>query len=181
MKKYLILAALTTISFTLKAQDTPLNIPLIDNKIIYQDTISIKNVTKKQLFIKAKQWLTDNYRTYKTTIENEDLEYSHISGLGLVHVETSTIGIPRTLRDKFTIQFDFKDGKYRYKIYDFFIREGASIYKAQNLNDIYAKFQGTGSAGFSKSQCKDLILSNDVEVKKLITSLTNAMDTDDSF
>lgn len=181
MKKYLFLVVLTAITFTLKAQVGLLNIPLVDSNIVYQDTISVKNATKKQLYIKAKQWLTDSYRDYKTTIKNEDVEYSHISGLGLVHVETSTLGIGRTLRDKFTIQFDFKDGKYRYKIYDFYIREGMSIYKAQNLNDLYAKFNGNGSAGFSKGQCKDIILSNDTEVKKLIASLTKAMSTDDSF
>ncbi len=180
MKK-VILIILSLFSFAAYAQTDSLVIPYVNKEIIYQDTVSAKGLTKKQLYANAKQWAVDNYRNYFTTIQSEDIEFEHLSVKGVAKIKTSTIGMGRTFRDRFTIQIDIKDNKYRYKIYDFFVREAVSLYGEKSLNDLYEKVLGNGSAAFSKGQCRDLVLNNGNEVRNIIVSLKKAMSTKDDF
>jgi hypothetical protein len=182
MTKKLFLISFLLLPLICLSQSKELNIPIVNDAIYYQDTMSVKGQSKEQLYTKGKQWLVDNFVDYKAVIQTEDLHDGHLSAKGRTYLKTTTLGIGRKFADEFTIQMDFKDGKYRIKIYDFNVSPTDQwIGKWYSLTNLYNKVIGKKSAIFSKGQCKDLVLDNDAQVRKSIASLRNAMTTDTDF
>lgn len=91
--------------------------PEKDGKIVYEEIIELPGVKKSTLYSNAKKWFIDAFKDSKEMILTDDKEGGQIIGKGSSMY--SEMFLLSTFRNRigFTIQFDIKDEKYRYRIY----------------------------------------------------------------
>jgi hypothetical protein len=146
---------------------------------------SIQNVpgkNKMDLYSDAKKWFTDHFNDSRDVIQNEDKDQGRIIGKGIIIVPWKSMLSSGIYYDRITIEIDVKDGRYRYRIYDMLL----AIFKSQlyqtgqpqvrfTPEQLISKLADDGKSGFSKSQCRKLLMTIDVETKSAIASLTKTM------
>ena len=78
------------------------------------------NATKDDMFQNAKRWAVSTFYDYKDVLQFEDKEIGRLVVKGIYKPGTIDNVINRDYEEfRFTITFDFKDNKYRYKINGF--------------------------------------------------------------
>lgn len=113
-------------------------------KITYQETVVLDSVSKKEIFDRATEWMTNSMKTNKFDV-NDKVNFK------LVHEGNFAISYTYDFKYKsnntvtYNFSFDVKEGKYRYTITDFKIYDDKIGPKsAQTLESYYAKMK-TGS------------------------------------
>lgn len=91
--------------------------PENEGKIVYEEIIELPGIKKATLYTNAKKWFIDAPKDNQEKILMEDKEGGQIIGNGSSMY--SEMFLLSTFRNRigFTIQFDIKDEKYRYRIY----------------------------------------------------------------
>lgn len=188
MKKLIFITFLinTTIIYAQKKDTIGLNLPIINDRLVYEQVIDVPDKTKSQLFSNAKVWMANTFVSSKDVIQSEDKEAGNIIGKGFTKVYfKSMVTIERN--DYFTIQIDVKDNKYRYKIHDITVTsDGAdlggsfgSVPKTSFTDDqLIGKLlgkNGLGIYGLTKNQIRNLLSSIDAKTKEIMVSLKEAM------
>lgn len=180
MKKSLLITILTICSLSVKSQikDTVgLNIPFVDGKIVYEGIVSAPDKTKNDLYQNAQQWFVDYFKSSKDVIQNEDKENGLILGKGLLDFKARIgLGMSMVQHDKVTIKIICKDGKFKYTVYDLTLYppEYNERYAAP-FERISGKLLGTEKGAFTKTAAKDILIKNDIEIKRMIASIIIAM------
>lgn len=87
-------------------------------KIIFTDVVKTDNATQKQLYLSAKSWFANIFKSSQDVLQIDSKEDGILLGKGF-----ADISIPVFLTDAinklwFTIKIELKEGKYRYSIYD---------------------------------------------------------------
>jgi len=187
----IIFVFLATASLVAKAQidTTRIDIPMKDGKIFYEGIVETPNLTKVDLYNNAKQWFVDYFKSSKDVIQNEDKDQGRIVGKGIIFISRKDNGSKGDYNDEITIQVDVKDGKYRYRIYNMtIIREvsynaltGQNPYIQFFAEDLINKLYNNGKLFLSKTQCRVVLQSMDVETTATIASLEKAMKKRDNF
>ena len=187
----IIFVFLATASLVAKAQidTTRIDIPMKDGKIFYEGIVETPNLTKVDLYNNAKQWFVDYFKSSKDVIQNEDKDQGRIVGKGIIFISRKDNGSKGDYNDEITIQVDVKDGKYRYRIYNMtIIREvsynaltGQNPYIQFFAEDLINKLYNNRKLFLSKSQCRIVLQSMDVETNATIASLEKAMKKRDNF
>lgn len=78
------------------------------------------NMSKDSLFNNAKNWAVNTFYDYKEVLQYEDKEVGKLIVKGLYKPEQASNVLNNESEDFwFTITFDFKDNKYRYKVGNF--------------------------------------------------------------
>jgi hypothetical protein len=185
MKKPLLilLAALFTISVKAQIKDTVgLNLPLKEGKIYYEGIVEVPGKTKTQLYASAKRFLLESFVSSKAVIESEDKEDGNISGKGINPVILKLNFLYNgNFSDEMIIQIDCKDGKYRYRFYDFrlkptgFVGNTPNAWPEANYNDLLGDLIGTSKTHYTKKQEIFLLKDNDNDVRNLIAKLHQKM------
>ena len=95
--------------------------PEINGDVIYSDVIIVDSGFKKDdLYIRARSWFVDEYKSSKDVIQMEDKEAGQIIGKGLIKIDFisgkgfMTSATPVTINH--TITIFVKDGKFKYEI-----------------------------------------------------------------
>ncbi len=93
------------------------NFPLKDGRIFYQGVDSVsKSLTATELFINAKSWSVEAFRSSKAVIEVEDKD------MGLLilksYFEKGHNSSLKNPKKWFKLKIETKDGRYRYTLYD---------------------------------------------------------------
>lgn len=192
MKKAIFtLFVIISICFSVEAQikDTiGMNLPIKDGKIYYEGVVEVAGKTKNQLYASAKNFLLEAFVSSKAVIESEDKEDGNISGKGINPVLLKlNFMYNGNFADEMIIQIDCKDGKYRYRFYDFrltpvgFVGDGPNKWPEANYNDLLGDLTGISKTHYTKKQEIYLLTDNDVAVKKLIEKLHDKMVSKDDF
>lgn len=124
MKKLFILAFIIFAKNAFAQKDTVgLNVPFVNNTVIYEKVVDVPSVTKNMLYSNAGLWLAET-RPYiaDTQLELADPALSRVVG----RVTSSFNGSYKVLWQtnyysntfNFTLQIDCKDNKYRIRIYN---------------------------------------------------------------
>jgi hypothetical protein len=184
--KTLLTLSLALLCLNAKAQQTEkFKLPLSsDSTIVYEKVIPLDSTYKSAILYKAaKTWFVNNFKSSKAVIQSED----QINGrfLGKCYI-TGTGGLSYTVfigdQCYFTIQIDIKDGKYRYRFYDFY-GTGEALGSQLNINEsrnycmyLNDKIKG-GFVGRDKmyKRLYSFYSIFDTQINSLITSLNTAM------
>ena len=151
-------------------------LPRDDNgNLYYSETEKVDGINSKELFIRAKQFYVNNFKSAKDVIQMDDKEAGIIIGKGLSQYYIKIVGVdngPHQLW--YTIKIQVKDGRYKYEIYDFFLSGLESAQKER----VESQFNKTSY--FKKNgQPKDIYekMKNGMtgEIAELIRSIKDAM------
>lgn len=94
-----------------------------DTLLIYTDIVTVENVSKDQLFTRARAWLVDAFKDSKEVIQVQDKETGELIAKGIMKSDVpyknfmGTTVVPCYTSFKFSIWV--KDGKYKYEMTDF--------------------------------------------------------------
>lgn len=111
MKKILILFSLIIISLTTNAQ----------NPIKVDTIITIDNISKDDMFVKASTWIAQKYNSAQDVIQYSDKEAGVIICKGVFHHEFGSRGLYSQFYGyiDYTLSIKFKDEKFRITIDNF--------------------------------------------------------------
>lgn len=184
MKKLLLVIFL--LPLMAKSQTIPVLLPEKDGRVLYEEVVEI-NKSQQQLYQNAKYFMVTTFRDANKVIQNDDKEIGQIIGKGNTSHSISYMNQHFFYTDRFTIQVDCKENKYRYKIFDITMDgSGASSGAEGSVDDFNAYLKGEKSMEFPKLFRKKLesafitntqqhVISIDNNIKSLIASLKTAM------
>lgn len=125
MKKIIQISTLLLLSLIGKAQtdnELPENgLPEKDGKIFIEQIATSKDSTikKERLFSVAKDWVSRTFKSSKSVIDYEDKEEGKLICKGITKQSfKAMLGGRDEITLNFTLDFTFKDGKYRMQIYN---------------------------------------------------------------
>lgn len=173
--KHLILLLVLTSSSILYSQDLTFvqrHLPHKDGKVFYQKVVEVNGATAKDLFISAKIWAYDAFEVTKNDLQVEELERGVLIFIGSIKdVRIKNVSNPT---QSFKLKLEFKDGKYRYTMFDFILSyESEELLVNKELETFISESIGDGTLsskrlkGFSdyllKLNQSFLLLMDDLE------------------
>lgn len=121
MKK-LILLFLIIPSVTFGQNTTDSIFPLKEGVVNYTEVVKIDSTTKNELYINAKKWIANNYKSANDVIQLDDKEAGEIIAKGYFEMKFVKSGLMMEyvyIKIYHTIKITMKDGKYKYEVTDF--------------------------------------------------------------
>lgn len=103
------------------------DLPLVDDKIVYEEIIEFPGISKTELFAACKRFVANNFKSAKSVIQTEDENTGLLIGKGNIVIpyprSRNSLFVPGISvggRKSFTMQFENKEGRCRVRIYDIF-------------------------------------------------------------
>ena len=123
-------------------------IPKVSGEYEYSSIITLDSTYKKDdLYRNAKLYFVDNYKSAKDVIQYDDKDQGKIIGKGLLYLKDYQslliTGISETREIYYSTEIVCKDGKYKYKLYDFSIKRtiqsgnGSIEYSTITIDEAY--------------------------------------------
>ncbi|MFI5136777.1 MAG: DUF4468 domain-containing protein [Sphingobacteriales bacterium] len=192
MKNLFLIFLSATLCLSVKAQvkDTiGLNLPIVNGTIMHEGIVDVPGKTKNQLFASAKTFLLETFVSAKAVIETEDKEDGVLNCKGIHQVVLKlNFMYDGSFNDEMIIQINCKDGKYRYRFYDFrlsptgFVGNTPNNWPSATYMDLLNDLTGTGKTHYTKKQEIYLLTDNEKAVKELVARLNKKMAAkEDSF
>lgn len=100
-----------------------------DSLLIYTEVVSVENTTKDQLFVKARQWFNDAWKSSKDVLQITDKETGELSGKGIIssyydYKPPMGAAVKPPVDYHVSISVFVKDGRYKYEFTSFRPIEG---------------------------------------------------------
>ena len=135
MSKYLLALIFSTSSLILISQATDVPVDEETGKIMYREVVEQKG-TKTEFFNRAISWINSFYKNPVAVTKTRDPESGVIRGLHRIKLKDTMDDGTRT--DAGTVQYEFsielKDGRYRYTLHEFILRQQSKIPVEKWLN-----------------------------------------------
>lgn len=113
-----VLFFLPIVGFGQNVQKDSMLMPLLFDKVGIQKVIDVDSAKKNDLYIRAKLFFAEQFKSAKEVIQLDDKEQGIILGKGLTKISYWNI-FSKTYEDLFfTLKFELKDYKFRYTISD---------------------------------------------------------------
>ena len=111
----LILGMIPLISFSQNLIED--NFPTKDGLIHYSDVVHVDStINSNDLYLNAKKWIVDGFKSSKAVIETDDKEAKLIILKSFISKgHNYEVSNPKNW---FTLKIEMKDGRYRYSLYD---------------------------------------------------------------
>lgn len=144
------------------------NFPIEDSKVLYKGVVFVdSSISSTDLYLNAKEWVIDNFKSAKDVIMSEDKESNILIAKGFI-VKGHNSAVNHA-ENWFTLKIEMKDGKYRYKMYDF-IYKCDIYYEGKNLGwskPLYEWFDMTDSKIKGKKAKERLINKINIYAQEL--------------
>lgn len=171
MKNLIVISAMCILFSSSNAfgqKETP-NLPIDGStgKITYSEVVTLNgNLSKNELFGRAKTCFVNVFKDSKEVIQNEDQENGTITGKGIFKVYARAIGMDVYAGNvNFTLTIAVKDGKYKYIITDLNHEgNGVNLPSGGNLENGKPK-------GWTTKVWNGILSQTDEETKNLISSI----------
>jgi hypothetical protein len=109
----------TKISFAQYGKDTIIyNLPIVNDKLIYKDSVAVPNKNQSILSEEAKKWFNDYYKYHETKPGQSSIDTLLGHGTIACTFKPGIINIP--FYQAATIFIICKDGYYKYSIYNIY-------------------------------------------------------------
>lgn len=107
-----------------------------DGKILIQQIVTLADTTikKDRIYLAAKEWISNSFKSSKAVIDLDDKEAGKIICKGTYKSDRKNND---ALVINFTLNFTAKDGKYRVQIYDLNGREEHYKVLSDDLNNFF--------------------------------------------
>jgi hypothetical protein len=104
------------------SQNLPIN---YETKKVEYTSVIDANGSKSELFLRAKNWTSSTFNSSQDLIQTKDEDYLAIKGLALIDYTIQAQDAPTVIEVPmyFTLELDFADNKYRYKITDIYFAD----------------------------------------------------------
>src|ERR1035437_2480137 len=121
------------------------SLPKVDGKYEYSEIVQLDSTYKKDLLYRnAKLFFVDVFKSAKDVLQYDDRDEGKVIGKGNFEIEEMQRGFFNSVFDSwrvnFTLELFAKDGRYRYRIYDFSIKEKRTIISGSGSPDYYSDF-----------------------------------------
>ncbi len=135
MRHYLIFLLTVFTPSKIFSQDTTA-LPTVDSKILIQKVVNLRDTTTKKdkIYIAAKEWISNSFKSSKAVIDLDDKEAGKIICKSTYRSEKKSNDV---LVINFTLNITSKDGKYRIQIYDLSGKEEHYEVFRDQLNSLY--------------------------------------------
>ena len=155
------------------------SMPKVNGKYEYSEVVFLDSTYKKDMLYKnSKLFFTNAFKSAKDVIQYDDREEGKVIVKGNFSVEGSQSGIllPFFIEEwkiDFSLEIFSKDGKYRYRLYDFNILRIAdnSVIFPINIDDAYKETQ----TGITKKLDKKLFVEMLDKINGTISSIKSYM------
>lgn len=146
-------------------------LPMKDGKTLISEVITVDSVSKEKLYLNAKRYLANTFKSAKDVIQLDDKESGEIIAKG--YFETTWqygLGMATPVQVWHTIAISVKDGKYKYQISDFRIKyfNEATAYTRASTTDVTLE-------DFSKSRKKNYLKFENNSLKPKIDEYVSAI------
>lgn len=134
-------------------------LPMENGIVTYSGVVQIDSLNKDQLYLLAKKWFVNTYKSAKAVIQLDDKENGVITGKG-------TFAFSSLVNDTYidhTISIFVKDGRYKYVLTNFIYENKDKSFDIENIPWGYGK----------KMICSTI----DAKAKMIIASLEEYMKT----
>lgn len=154
--------------------------PEKDGKVSYSEIVSVdSSVTKNDLFIAARKWFANTYKSANDVIQMQDKEAGEIIGKGIVKTIYKIPLNPSVVVSVYhTVSITVKDGRYKYEITDLTGRYyspgssiGTSYIPGSNNEFVY----DNTIAKFNKKNTAQMNKDVNMKIRAIIKSLKEAM------
>jgi hypothetical protein len=177
----ILLLLCSRISFAQNPRDTMVtNVPTINNRILYTDSLVVQGRNKQMLDSIARNWYT-NYFTVRLP-EKDTLK--SICGRGALYYKVKPGMINIDYEAIITVQITCEDNKYKYQVYDINFRPRSNTLSAigyQRDPEFLIKAYKQKHLSFatawnvSRGQIRDYISKMNKAIQECISSLNKAM------
>lgn len=115
------IALIFFIFFINKAFSQQLPIDSITNKVSFSEVVSIENISKSELYNRAKQWIAITFKSASSVIQLDDKESGIIisKGFSIIYINNGIAGII-SQKMYYTLYLHIKDGRYKYNFTDIY-------------------------------------------------------------
>jgi hypothetical protein len=121
----ILLLAIVLLTISIRSNCQQLNLPLKDSAIYYEDVVILSDTDNaSKLFSIAQTWFANSFKDSKSVLQVNDRQSMKLIGKGvaLIHPEFEST-LPTYIY--YTIAVDIKQGRYRYRVYDFGFESGS--------------------------------------------------------
>lgn len=107
------------LSFGQAGEIYELELPVNEQGLIdYTDVIQVEDVTKDELYSRAREWFVTCYNSAEDVLQMDDKESGKLIGKAFKDIIIQSMGIPVKIKMYYTISIYLKDGRYKYSISD---------------------------------------------------------------
>jgi hypothetical protein len=108
------LLALFLLPFSLLAQQFPTD--STTGKITYTGVVQVDGTNKADLYARAREWFTDNFKSADAVLEMEDKEAGILVGKAYSDITGMTATMMHAMKMWYNVKVEVKDNRYRYTI-----------------------------------------------------------------
>jgi len=109
--------------------------------INYNEVITLDSVTSDELYLRAKKFFVDTFKSANDVIQMDDKEASIIIGKGFNDIYIKIAGPPTAIQMWYSIKIQGRDGRYKYEIYDISFKNYASQYAPSSSSPAEQAFE----------------------------------------
>jgi hypothetical protein len=151
-------------------------LPVIEGKVTYSGVIQVDSADKNELYLRAKKWFVDTYKSAKDVIQLDDKENGEVIGKGYFKANWQVTFMSIQSVDVWhTITVAVKDNRFKYTITDFVVKYYVtpSTYSRGGNNEFTIEDFGKSR----EKNAKKFFTQIDTEVQSTILALTKFMQT----
>ena len=93
-----------------------------NGNLYYSEIIQIENGTKDDLYLRAKQFFADEFKSANDVIQMDDKESGILIGKGFNDIYIKIIGISTPIQMWYSIKIQCREARYKYEIYDIYFK-----------------------------------------------------------
>lgn len=150
-------------------------LPMKDGKVNYNDVVLVDSCSKDRLYLKAKHWFIDSYRSAKDVIQLDDKENGELIGKGFFETYWQILFYAgQQINVWYTVKIQMKENKFRYEITDFRIKyysAPTSKYDSGSDVDLPLEEWNKQRPENLRKVCKKI----DIEIQNTISTLKSTM------
>ncbi len=147
-----------------------------NGKINFNEVVLIDSVPAGELYLRAKRFFVDTFKSANDVIQMDDRQASIIIGKGYSDIYIKIAGPPTSLQMWYSVKIQGRDGRYRYEIYDISFKSYSSQYAPSSTAPAEQAFE---KSTYYKKNGEPRAVSEryKIEMTKTIENLTDALKT----
>lgn len=173
MKPNVFLLVLLLAPFQFSAQDS------LEYK--FEEVVEIEGISKEYLFLRGKSWFVSTFRDANSVIQEENRTDGIILGKGSFKYEPTIFQSAPLVKGyvNFSISVYFKDGRYKYKLYNFVHESSSNSPNKYDFglitNDKDCPYSPSLIKSFNNKYWVDIKIQCNEYAKTMITKLKDEM------
>lgn len=178
MKKRLLFTLLATYFSSIIFGQVIDELPTDENgKINFNEVVVIDSVSAGEIYLRAKRFFVDTFKSANDVIQMDDKEASIIIGKGYSDIYIKIAGPPTALQLWYSIKIQGRDGRYRFDIYDISFKSYSSQYAPSSEAPAEQAFE---KSTYYKKNGEPRAVSEryKIEMTKVIEDIINSIKTE---